>query len=329
MSRVSAERGDIMYSSYPALLDYNYGWENMENSRFFPSTAHQADNKLTAFYRKYLFQRALSVFDFTLPENWPVNFFLNSLYGIGFLIVLDTDEFGVTCQFGTIWGYDLYYQPAFASVCNPLFDDLHISRKYEDMRIWDKCALLRLSTDYQGIIGICQYYAELLATAAASLNTNLLNTKLAYVFGAKNKTQAESLKALFDKVASGELAVFPDKSLFDETGKLNVELFNRDIRQTYIGTDLLNDMQTILNRFDSLIGIPNTNYTKRERLITDEVNQNNFETRALCFTWRDMLKQDMSKINQMYGTQLDVEFRKGAGPDNAEQDNDNSADAAV
>lgn len=300
----------------------------MENARFFPSTAHQADNLLTEFYNKYLFQRALSVFKFGIPETWPVNFFLNTLYGVGFLIVLDTDEFGVTCQFGNIWGYDLYYQPAYASVCNPLFTELGIDGKYENMRVGDRCFLLRLSTDYRGILGICRYYAELLATAGASLNTNLLNTKLAYVFGAKNKTQAESLKALFDKIASGELAVFPDKSLFDENGKLNVELFNRDIRQTYIGTELLDNMQTIMNRFDSLIGIPNTNYTKRERLITDEVNQNNFETRALCYTWRDMLQQDMKKINDRFNLNLTVEFRKGAGP-SAEPDNDNAVDAAV
>lgn len=301
-----------MFSNYPDYLQHSYGWENLENSSFFPSTFHAADNKLTQYNFKYLFQRALSVFDFKIPDTWEKNFFLNTLYGIGFLIVLDTAEFGKICQFGNIYDYDLYYQPAFADVVNPLFDEKGITNKYCKMRIWKDCALLRLTPNYKGIYDICKYYAELLATAQTSLQVNLLNTKFSYVFGVKNKQQAETMKRMYDDIASGQSAVFIDKSLYDENGNLTVATLTQDVASVYIGGNLLNDMRAILNDFDSMIGIPNSNLQKKERMIVDEANMNNFETKALCYVWKEMLDKDIKKINEMYNLDLSVEFRREA-----------------
>lgn len=301
-----------MFSNYPDYLQHSYGYENLENSSFFPSTFHGSDNALTRYNFKYLFQRALSVFDFNIPKEWEKNFFLNTLYGIGYLIVLDTDEFGKICQFGNIYGYDLYYQPAYATVVNPLFTERGIANKYSDMRVWKDCALLRLSPNYRGIYDICRYYAEMLATAQSSLHVNLLNTKFSYIFGAKNKQQAETLKKLYDNIASGESAVFIDKSLYDENGNLTVATLTQDVASVYIGGNLLNDIRNILNDFDSMVGIPNSNTQKKERLIVDEANMNNFETKALCYVWKEMLDKDIERINKMYNIKLSVDFRKGA-----------------
>lgn len=315
-----------MFNEYPDYLQHSYGYENMENSSFFPSTYHGIDNALTRYNFKYLFQRALSVLDFRIPESWEKNFFLNTLYGIGYLIIVPTDEFGTICQFGNLFGFDLYYQPAFATVVNPAFMEAGIDpNKYSRMRIGEECQLLRLSPSYTGISDICRYYAELLATAQTSLHVNLLNTKFSYIFGAKNKAQAETLKKAYDNIASGEAAVFVDKSLYDDDGNLNIATLTQDVNSVYIGGNLINDIRGILNDFDSMIGIPNANTSKRERLIVDEANANNFETRALCYVWKEMLDADIKKINAAYGTDLSVEFRKDVNTD--AQGNDNSSDS--
>ena len=306
-----------MFSNYPDYLTHSYGWENLENSSFFPSTFHGLDNSLAKYNFKYLFQRALSVFDFKIPKEWEKNFFLNTLYGIGYLIVLNTDEFGKICQFGNIYGYDLYYQPAFATVVNPVFTERGIGNKYSDLRIGKDCALLRLSPNYHGISDICRYYAEMLATAQSSLQVNLLNTKFSYIFGAKNKQQAETLKRMYDDIASGKSAVFIDKSLYDENGNLAISVLTQDVNSVYIGGNLLNDIRNILNDFDSMIGIPNSNLQKKERMIVDEANMNNFETKALCYVWKEMLDKDIEKINKMYDLDLSVEFRKEVKTDDS------------
>ena len=90
-----------------------------------------------------------------------------------------------------------------------------------------------------------------------------------------------SFKKLYDKLASGEPAVFVDKKLYDENGNLSVQMFNSAVKNIYIGDQLLEDIRSILNDFDSCIGIPNSNLNKKERMITDEANMNNFETKSL------------------------------------------------
>lgn len=313
----------------PDSLDWssmNYGIKNMENSRFFPSTVH-LDSRIVAYNYRYLLQRAISVFNWTLPESIERNYFLYTLYSIGYGFVFRTKQYGTIFNHGGISGYDIYYQPAYAVVANPLLTEEHKedATYYAHMRIGEDCAVIRLTPDYLGILDICKYYAELLGTAGSSLVTNLVNTKFAFVFGAQNKSIAESLKKLYDNVASGEPAVFADKKLFDESGNLSVTVFNSDVKGVYVGDNLIEDIRSILNDFDSLIGIPNANINKRERLITDEANANNFETKSLCYLWLDTLKKDIEKSNSMFPEfRFDVNFRKEAQTNGTTRD-DNAA----
>lgn len=303
----------------------NYALKNIENSRFFPSSIH-LDCALTAYNYRYLFQRALSVFEWTIPESIPLNYFLYVIYNIGYGFVFNTKLFGTIFNHGGLSGYDVYYQPRKAVVANPLLTEEYAENPeyYSNMVIDKDCAIIRLTPDYRGIVDICMYYAELLSTASSSLVTNLFNTKLAYVFGAENKNIAESIKKLYDLVASGEPAVFTDKKLFDDNGNLRVNVFDSNVKNVYIGEQLIIDIRSIMNDFDSVIGIPNANQNKRERLIVDEANMNNFETQALCHVWLTTLKRDIEKSNAMFPNfKINVDFRKEL-KQNAEQSSNNS-----
>ena len=80
----------------PESLDYaniNYALKNIENSRFFPSSVH-LDCALTAYNYRYLFQRALSVFEWKIPESVPLNYFLYVIYNIGYGFVFNTKTYG-------------------------------------------------------------------------------------------------------------------------------------------------------------------------------------------------------------------------------------------
>ena len=80
------------------------------------------------------------------------------------------------------------------------------------------------------------------------------------------------------------------------------------------------------NDFDSCIGIPNGNINKKERMVVDEANMNNFETKALCYIWLDTLKKDIEKSNSMFPEfRLNVNFRKEVLED-GKTGNDNAAD---
>lgn len=288
---------------------YSYLDENLYNSQFSPSTIH-GDSSLAAYFARYLFQKAISPFKFTIPDDWPKNYFLYTLYAAGVGCVFYTDKFGVVFNQCTLEGYNIYYQPRKALVANPALRDAYPGRSW-DMIIGDECEIIKLQPDYHGILDIISYYADTLAIFSSTLATSLINSRLAFIFGSSTDAVAASVKALYDKIASGQPAVFADKTLFDAQGNLKAELFNRDVKGSYIITDLLADMRTVEEQFLTEIGIPNANTRKRERLITDEVRSNDFETRSKCEVWKDTLQECFEKVNAVFGTNLKIEWRDG------------------
>ena len=176
--------------------------------------------------------------------------------------------------------------------------------------------ILKLTPDYQGIFDIVNYYAEKLASMDCAINTAIINTKFAYVIGAKNKAAAAVLKKLFDKVSSGEPAVFFDAKLAnDPTDKEEPwqALFRDNLKQSYIITDLLKDFQTILNNFDCEVGIPTIPYEKKERMVTSEAESRQIDSTARSIIWYDELKRTMDIVNEFLGfeegNKLTVELR--------------------
>ena len=277
---------------------------NLYNASFSPSTVHVRNTALTSFYRRYLLEKAISVFKWDgLPEEWAKNYFLYVLYCYGFIGIIQTDRFGVIPQEGVLSGYDVFYQPTHITVANPLLPTL------KRQRIGTECGIIRLQPDYGGIMDIVGYYADMMALCSESAGINLVNSKISFIFPSTGKTQAESYKKLFDNVASGQPAVFTDKTLFDDTGKPTWTPFSQDVKQSYIADQVLSDMRKIEAMYDTDIGIPSANTDKRERLISDEVNANNVETASKCELWLETIREDMKKVNKLFGLKLSVDWR--------------------
>lgn len=280
-----------------------YDYINMFNSSYSPSSIHVKNTALQRFFRRYLFQKAISVFKWKLPETWNRDYFLYVLYAWGFIGVVETDKYGVICQAGAPYGYDIYYQPTNLIITNPLL------RGSLEPRIGIDCTVFKLQPDWGGITDLVNYYADMMALCAETAGVNLLNSHLSFVFPAKDKAQAEAYKKLYDRVAGGEPGVVIDKHLYLDDGTPAWEPFQQNIGQNYIVDKVLADMRKIEAMFDTDIGIPNANTDKRERLITDEVNANNAETITKCELWLEELKKSAEKTNSMFGTDITVDYR--------------------
>ena len=282
---------------------FDYQTLNYYNASRSPSTVHVKNTRLRRFFRKYLFQKAISVFKWQLPEEWDKDYFLYTLFGMGYIAIVDTDQYGVICQGGALGGYNLYYRPSYIMITNPLIQGTITANIDTD------CALIKLQPDYSSIMDLVGYYADQLALAAESMGINLLNVKSGTVFGAESKAKAESYKKMYDTLSDGDPAVVIDKKLLDDTGKPTWFPFTQHIKESYVVTDILSDMRKIEAMFDTEIGIPNANTDKRERLITDEVNANNTETATRCELWLETLRKGIDKANKMYKLNIEVGWR--------------------
>lgn len=284
--------------------------ENLYSSFYQPNKVRAIDNATYRFWFRYLFKRAISVFQFDIPESWDKNYFEYVLFGLGFGAVVNTDKFGVIFQQCGLQGLNVYYQPTKAIISNRLL------RGILNPTIGLNTEIIRLQPDYTSIVDIVSYYAQKIALAGEATDMNLINSKLSYIFLCKDSSTATSMKKLYDSVSMGNPAVFADKKLFSDEGEPLWNSFAQKLKENYIAGELLADTRTIVNDFDSFVGIPNANTTKRERMLTDEINANNVETKSLAELWLEELTSSFAKVNAMFGLDLKVKRRFDNESDN-------------
>lgn len=282
----------------------SYDYKNVYNAARNPSTVHSRDSGLTWFFQRYLTEKIFSVFEFKgLPETWAKDYFLYTLFLWGNIAIINTDKYGVIPQHCGLRGYDVFYRPTHAVITNPLLTGIL------EPRIGTECALVKMQPDYGGAFDIVSYYAEQLALAAEALGVNMINSKLSYVFAAGSKSAAESLKKMYDQVASGEPAVFADVKLFDGEGRPMWDTFAQNLQQNYIADRILLDMAKIDNRFDTEVGITNVNITKTSGVSNSEIAANNNATRSKALVWLESIREGLDKANELFGLDLSVELR--------------------
>ena len=288
-------------------IPFNYEQINISAGTYNPSPVKYVNNKTFAFWQRALFQRACSVLVFDLPDEWQGSardFFYYCLFKIGYIGVTDTDEYGIIFQPGTIRGHDIWYQPTNFQISNPLYE--------KDCVIHEDCELIKLTPDYIGIWDIVSYYAEKLSTLDNAINMSLINNKFAFLIGAKTKAAAQAIKKMLDKINKGEPAVIFDQTLIDDPQSKSEpwQVWERkDIKGSYLTTDQLMDFQTILNNFDSEIGIPVLPYQKKERMVTSEAESKIIDSTSRSVVWFDTLKSSLELVNKKYNLNINVQLR--------------------
>lgn len=253
------------------------------------------------FYRIYFYNKIYSILQINdLPDSIDERFFKNRILTRGFLGIFETDKYGLIASDVALTDLDIYYNPTKMDAVNPKFTEIY--RRTIDV---DGC-LIKLSPNFETVLPIVYYYADLMAVAVQGIDSNVLNSKLAYVFACGNQTEANSFKKMFDEIANGYPAVFEDKKLFDDDGNLKVQMFNNNINNTFIADKLMKLKTDIENEFNAFIGLNTVNTEKKERLITSEVELSNNNNKLLIELWQNTLNDGLKKVNAMFGTNINA-----------------------
>ena len=311
-------------------LPLNYEQINVKQSTYLPTSIKSHNNRTFMFWQRALFQRACSTLIIKMPEIWQPNkdLLYYCLFAFGYVGCGELPELGKWFNPGTFHGYDFYYRPTKFILTNPYFE----KADGIELEIGKDCEIIKLTPDYLGIWDVITYYAEKLATIDVSINTAIINSKYAFAAGAKNKAAAEVLKTIFDRINRGEPAVFFDKKLAND-GTDDAEPWQflkiQDVKTNYVVTDLLRDFQTLINDFDTEIGIPTLPYEKKERLVTEEATSKAIDATSRSIVWYDTLKDSFDRANKFLnftdGDKLEVTLRydliKGGDDDAVGEDN--------
>ena len=228
-----------------------------------------ANSATAAFFKRYLTHEALSVFDWKIPDNWDMDYFTLHLMLRGYVCVIDTPEYGIIPQQCTLAGRNVFYRPTTPVIANPLLPNL------PTLTLGVNAELVRLTPDYAGLADTTDYYGNLMALCYETASVNIFNSKLSYVFPAKNKAESDTWKAMFDEIAKGQPAVFMRKSSSaDLTEGTTWAPFSPDLRQNYITPEIMDTLHSIRDAFLTEIGIPAMSTRKKERVTVAEAHRN-------------------------------------------------------
>ena len=277
-----------------------------------PSVGLCYDSETYYFFWRSLYQRLASKFEWQVPDHWDKEVFEFSLYAFGFLGIFDTNKYATTPnqRFGiipapsTVHGIGVQMQPTKIRTANP-----HFFMPYDEI-IYEGAGLIKLTSDYRGILDIVDFYARELATLWSSIDQSIINSRFAYIISANSEAAAATLKAIFDARNSGKPLMVYDKEKLkkkdpvDKTLPLDdkepFEVLDLRVGENYITDKLLADYRRILVQFDTEVGIPNNPFEKGERLISNEVESNSAETVARFTYMMDILKRSLKKTYEVF-----------------------------
>lgn len=261
------------------------------------------------FWFRALLMDLNSMLDFqNLPKSWPENFLKLCLYSAGFVGVFQSYNFGDKennyvafnpCSFG---GFDFYYQPAYIIVANP-----KLQKKFT---IDKDCVLLTINEDYVGIFDIVDYYATKLAHFSVALNMAAANAKIPAIFTCNTEAEKRTIEAAYDDTQSGKPIMIvknPENSTEVMPTKNIVEAVYKELKQSYIGTELIDNIHQILNMWYETIGYPVT-VDKNSHILNQEADFQFAQSSAKVKTWTNMLNIGFDKINDMFGTNMEVKY---------------------
>lgn len=272
----------------------------------------------TALYARYLWRLVYSSVEIKLPDYWSYDYFRFTLLAGGSIAVTEWKGVTVCAAFTVLdrnaWDYPIHIKEG---------DKVRFGKKTvgEDAEIiyLDSVSLLGGWIGGSGLSDIIQVYAEKLANCDASIDINLFNTRSAYIFEVMDKGEADDMRSLYTRIASGLPAVFWRKSATRKLdSKAQPPITTLPVKQNFIADMVQDEKRAIVNEFLTMIGINNNNIEKKERLLTDEINANNQEVECAVRIWQDNVDRCIDNVKKIFpDVDITIKF-KGAQEEGVE-----------
>lgn len=285
-------------------MDYSpITFEQQQLQNYFntqPSQVKGTNNTAVEYHKRYLWHKLYSVFKFGLPDVWSKDWFRFWLFHYGSIAIVETKEYGwIPMPYG-ILKLNVFYHPQKILVSSSYLD------KQIEATVGKDCEIIHIADDFYGLDDLITRYATKLASVDKSIDVNLMNSNLSLLYFADDKKEADTFKEAYGLATEGNPLVTVNKKTINED---KIKNLIPNVASNYLVGDLLDARRTIVNEFLTEIGIKNANYDKKERLNSQEVNQNNDETSALVNVMLEHIQKGFKLVNEISDLNLTVELR--------------------
>ena len=257
------------------------------------------DKKLSAnAYINYMAIRLQKMFKYTnLPETIPremLEYYL-MINGTCFISEYDGNLYAFTGSFGG--EPDAYYRPTRYVVANPAL------KMSKDFDIKSDGVLIRNDSIWQGLYPLMARYASLMAENILTLRSaDVMLRVIAMLTAPDDKTRAAA-EAYLKKLEDGEFGVIAENRFFE-----GIKMQSPPSNNGSYLTQFIELHQYLKGSFYNEIGL-NANFNmKREALGDGESSLNEDSLLPLCDEMLRCRQEDIQKVNEMFGTDITVEF---------------------
>ena len=248
-------------------------------------------------YYDRLVELATSMFEWlNLPESIDPRFLEMVLFERGHALYFNDDVMGnLVLPANFIGRFDVYNIP--------IRRHAYASNGYQNDKTDKDSVIIYNNYLRTNSVDIVRYYADRLWNLDRIIDVNA-NAQKTPVLIVGTEAQQLTLKNLYMKWDGNEPVIFGDKDL----DLKSLQALRTDA--PYVGKDLYELKNQIWNEALTYLGISNTNTTKKERLITDEVIRNMGGVIASRYSRLQARREAVDKINAMFGTEIEVNYRQ-------------------
>lgn len=249
-------------------------------------------------YLRRLMELSMSMFAWkNLPNTVDPRYIELRLFETGSVVFFKDDVLGELCLDCIQQGnFDVYGNPITRRAYSCYNNYQKVLSDKDSVIIWNNYLRTNSVTDIQ-------LYAKRLWDLDRSVVVNAKAQKTPILIQC-NEKQKLSMKNLYMQYDGNIPAIFADN---------NIDINGIKVISTqapYVADKLYQLKNQIWNEALTYLGISNLNINKQERLITDEVSSSQGSTISSRYSRLECRKQAVEKINEMFGLDIEVDYRK-------------------
>lgn len=256
------------------------------------------NNRTYVQYVNRLTELAISMFEWKgLPESVDSRYIELHLFSNGCMVYFDDEVMGNLCLDCTYnGGLDVYGYPILRRAYSSYNGYNRLLKNSNSVIIWNNLLHIPSEADIRA-------YARRLWMLDRIIDVNA-NAQKTPILVQGNEKQRLSLVNLYKEYDGNAPVIFGDSSLNTEGLK------SISTGAPYVADRIYELKTQIWNEALTYLGISNINIQKKERLITDEVTRNQGGTVASRYSRLEARRQAVERINDMFGTNIKVNYRE-------------------
>lgn len=255
------------------------------------------DNKIDwQYYYERLIELAVSMFEWkNLPDSIDPRYLELTLFSEGKAVYFNDEVLGnlaLRCMIGGTW--DVYQIPTLRTAFSS--NGYHKSLNEENSVI-----IFNNMLHTDSVMPVIMY-AKRLYEIDRTIDVNVQAQKTP-VFIQCDETERLTMKNLYEKYTGNQPFIFGDKNMNPNS----LKVLKTDA--PYVADKLFTLKTQIWNEALTYLGIANVSFQKKERMISNEVMSNMGSTVANRHSKLESRREAVKKINKMFGTNIEVDFR--------------------